>query len=123
MHDRDILRTMAFGIPGLSVTADSLAAIKYAKAHVIRDTTGLAIDYRIESEDTVPQFGNNDDRVDGIAADLVTPFMQMIQQVSDLSWREPHPKRADHHLERGLWQAYREHAGRCAFLHALETQL
>jgi formate C-acetyltransferase len=79
LHDRDILRTMAFGIAGLSVTADSLAAIKYAKVHVIRDKTGLAIDYRIEG-DNVPQFGNNDDRVDLIAADLVTRFMQKIRK-------------------------------------------
>ena len=80
LHDRDILRTMAFGIAGLSVTADSLAAIKYAKVHVIRDKTGLAVDYRIESEGVVPQFGNNDDRVDSIAADLVTRFMQKIRK-------------------------------------------
>ena len=82
LHDRDLLRTMAFGIAGLSVVADSLAAIKYAKVHVIRDATGLAIDYRIEYDATnsVPQFGNNDDRVDSIAADLVTRFMQKIRK-------------------------------------------
>ena len=80
LHDRDILRTMAFGIAGLSVTADSLAAIKYAKVHVIRDNTGLAVDYRIEANGPVPQFGNNDERVDGIAADLVTSFMGMIRK-------------------------------------------
>ena len=79
LHDRDILRTMAFGIAGLSVTADSLAAIKYAKVHVIRDKTGLAVDYRIEG-DNIPQYGNNDDRVDSIAADLVTRFMQKIRK-------------------------------------------
>jgi formate C-acetyltransferase len=79
LHDRDVLRTMAFGIAGLSVVADSLAAIKYAKVHVIRDKTGLAVDYRIEG-DNVPQFGNNDDRVDSIAADLVTRFMQKIRK-------------------------------------------
>jgi formate C-acetyltransferase len=78
LHDRDILRTMAFGIAGLSVVADSLAAIKYAKVHVIRDNTGLAVDYRIEGNP--PQFGNNDDRVDSIAADLVTRFMQKIRK-------------------------------------------
>jgi len=82
LHDRDILRTMAFGIAGLSVVADSLAAIKYAKVHVIRDDTGLAVDYRIEFNGTnsVPQFGNNDDRVDSIASDLVTGFMQKIRK-------------------------------------------
>ena len=81
LHDRDILRTMAFGIAGLSVVADSLAAIKYAKVHVIRDETGLAVDYRIEEPNgPVPQFGNNDDRVDSIAADLVTRFMQKIRK-------------------------------------------
>jgi formate C-acetyltransferase len=82
LHDRDILRTMAFGIAGLSVVADSLSAIKHAKVHVIRDGTGLAVDYRIEYAGTnsVPQFGNNDDRVDDIASDLVTRFMQKIRK-------------------------------------------
>jgi formate C-acetyltransferase len=83
LHDRDILRTMAFGIAGLSVVADSLAAIKYADVHVIRDETGLAVDYRIEGTkgtNVVPQYGNNDDRVDSIAADLVTRFMQKIRK-------------------------------------------
>jgi len=82
LHDRDILRTMAFGIAGLSVVADSLSAIKHAKVHVIRDDTGLAVDYRIEYVGTnaVPQFGNNDDRVDDIASELVTRFMQKIRK-------------------------------------------
>jgi formate C-acetyltransferase len=82
LHDRDVLRTMAFGIAGLSVVADSLSAIKYAKVHVIRDDTGLAVDYRIEYDGTnaVPQYGNNDDRVDSIAAELVTRFMQKIRK-------------------------------------------
>jgi formate C-acetyltransferase len=82
LHNRDILRTMAFGIAGLSVAADSLAAIKYSKVHVIRDKTGLAVDYRIELSGTnaVPQFGNNDERVDSIAADLITRFMQKIRK-------------------------------------------
>src|SRR6478672_2290972 len=81
LHDRDILRTMAFGIAGLSVVADSLAAIKYGKIRVIRDNeTGLAIDYKNESSAPVPQFGNNDDRVDSIAAHLVTQFMQKIRK-------------------------------------------
>src|SRR4051812_50220644 len=77
LHDRDILRTMAFGIAGLSVVADSLAAIKYAKVRVIRDDTGLATDYVIEGPgaNSVPQYGNNDDRVDNIAAGVVPSFM------------------------------------------------
>jgi formate C-acetyltransferase len=80
LHDRDVLRTMAFGIAGLSVVADSLAAIKYGKIRVIRDDSGLAVDYRNEGKAAVPQFGNNDDRVDGIAAGLVTQFMQKIRK-------------------------------------------
>jgi formate C-acetyltransferase len=80
LHDRDILRTMGFGMAGLSVTADSLAAIKYGKVRVIRDATGLAIDYRNESKGSTPQYGNNDDRVDSIAADLVTRFMQKVRK-------------------------------------------
>jgi formate C-acetyltransferase len=82
LHDRDILRTMAFGIAGLSVVADSLAAIKYAKVHVIRDDTSLAVDYRTEftATNALPQYGNNDDRVDDIARDLVSRFMQKIRK-------------------------------------------
>jgi formate C-acetyltransferase len=80
LHDRDMLRTMAFGIAGLSVAADSLAAIKYGKVHVIRDKTSLVVDYRNESTESVPQFGNNDDRVDSIAVDLVMRFMQKIRK-------------------------------------------
>jgi formate C-acetyltransferase len=80
LHDRDILRTMAFGIAGLSVVADSLAAIKYGKVHVIRDNTGLVVDYQNKGKDPVPQFGNNDDRVDSIASDVVTRFMHKIRK-------------------------------------------
>jgi formate C-acetyltransferase len=82
LHDRDILRTMAFGIAGLSVAADSLSAIKFANVRVVRDDTGLATDYVIEGPgaNAVPHYGNNDDRVDSIAADLVTRFMQKIRK-------------------------------------------
>ena len=80
LHDRDILRTMAFGIAGLSVVADSLAAIKYGKIRVTREKTGLAVDYQNEGNATVPQFGNNDDRVDKIASDIVTQFMGKIRK-------------------------------------------
>jgi formate C-acetyltransferase len=80
LHDRDILRTMAFGIAGLSVVADSLAAIKFGKVRVVRDETGLVTDYLSEGNDQLPQFGNNDDRVDSIAAELVTRFMQKLRK-------------------------------------------
>ena len=78
LHDRDILRTMACGIAGLSVAADSLSAIKYAKVHVIRDENGLAVDYSTEGE--FPTYGNNDDRADDIAVWLTTRFMEKIKQ-------------------------------------------
>src|SRR6476659_1832514 len=80
LHDRDILRTMAFGIAGLSVVADSLAAIKYGKIRVARDATGLVVDYQNEGNASTPQFGNNDDRVDQIASELVTRFMEKIRK-------------------------------------------
>ena len=78
LHDKDILRTMACGIAGLSVVADSLSAIKYAKVKVIRDETGLAIDYKVEGE--YPQYGNDDDRVDSIAIDIVKLFMSKLKK-------------------------------------------
>ncbi|OBX11180.1 formate C-acetyltransferase [Gallibacterium genomosp. 3] len=89
LHDRDVYRTMACGIAGLSVAADSLSAIKYAKVKPIRgdikDKDGnvvakdVAIDFEIEGE--YPQFGNNDSRVDEIACDLVERFMKKIQKL------------------------------------------
>ena len=80
LHDRDknVLRTMACGIAGLSVVADSLSAIKYAKVKVIRDETGLAIDYKVEGD--FPKYGNDDDRVDQIAVDLVKTFLNKLQK-------------------------------------------
>lgn len=76
LHDRDITRTMACGIAGLSVVADALSAIKYAKVKVIRDKNGFATDFDIEGD--FPAFGNNDDRVDDIAIWLVEAFMNNI---------------------------------------------
>ncbi len=78
LHDQDVRRFFATGIAGLSCVADSLSAIKYAKVKVIRDEDGVAIDYEIEGD--YPKFGNNDDRVDQIAADLVKTFMNMIKE-------------------------------------------
>ena len=78
LHDREILRTMACGIAGLSVVADSLSAIKYAKVKVIRNEAGLAVDYEIEGD--FPKFGNDDDRVDQIAVDIVKTFMNKLRK-------------------------------------------
>ena len=73
LHDREILRTMACGIAGLSVAADSLAAIKYARVMPLRDESGLVVDYQVDGDS--PHFGNDDDRVDQIAVRLVETFM------------------------------------------------
>lgn len=78
LHDDEILRTSACGIAGLSVVVDSLSAIKYAKVKTIRNETGLVVDYEIEGE--YPMFGNNDDRVDSIAEDLVKNFMNKLKK-------------------------------------------
>ena len=79
LHDRDVYRTMAFGIAGLSVVADSHSAIKYGKVHVIRDDTGLAVDYP-DLEGDFPKYGNADSRVDDMAAELVTRFMAKVRK-------------------------------------------
>ncbi|WP_114570729.1 formate C-acetyltransferase [Exiguobacterium flavidum] len=78
LHDPEILRTMACGIAGLSVVADSLSAIRYAKVTPIRDEDGIAVDFKIEGD--FPKFGNNDDRVDSMAVDLVELFMEKIRK-------------------------------------------
>ncbi|KAA6473621.1 formate C-acetyltransferase [Bacillus swezeyi] len=78
LHDTHILRTMATGIAGLSVVADSLSAIKYAKVKVIRDENGMAVDF--ETEGDFPKYGNNDDRVDSIAVDIVERFMKKLRK-------------------------------------------
>lgn len=78
LHDHDVRRFFATGIAGLSCVADSLSAIKYAKVKVIRDEDGVAVDYEIEGD--YPKYGNNDDRVDQIAVDLVKNFMNMIKE-------------------------------------------
>lgn len=77
-HDRDVKRYFATGIAGLSVVADSLSAIKYAKVKAIRDEEGLAVEYEITGD--FPKYGNNDDRVDSIAVDLVNRFMNKIRK-------------------------------------------
>ena len=78
LHDETILRTMATGIAGLSVVADSLSAIKYAKVKTIRNESGLVVSYQIEGD--FPKYGNDDDRVDEIAVDVLKRFMKKIRK-------------------------------------------
>lgn len=78
LHDNKIVRTMAGGIAGLSVVVDSLSAIKYAKVKPIRDEDGVVIDFQIEGD--YPKYGNNDDRVDSIAVNLVKTFMKKLRK-------------------------------------------
>ena len=78
LHDRDVKRYFATGIAGLSVVADSLSAIKYAKVRPIRDENGIAVDFDIEGD--FPKYGNNDDRVDTLAVDVVHGFMDKIRK-------------------------------------------
>jgi formate C-acetyltransferase len=78
LHDYAPLRTMAFGMAGMSVVADGLSAIKFAKVRVVRDATGLVTDY--ETEGTFPMFGNNDNRVDHLASWVVSTFMSKLRK-------------------------------------------
>ncbi len=79
LHDKKVTRWFATGIAGLSVVADSLSAIKYAKVKVIRDADGVAVDYEVEGD--FPKYGNDDDRVDEIAREVVHTFMQMSKEI------------------------------------------
>ncbi|SHF25630.1 formate C-acetyltransferase [Caldanaerobius fijiensis DSM 17918] len=78
LHDKDVVRTMAYGMAGLSVAVDSLSAIKYAKVKPIRNEQGIAVDFEIEGD--FPKYGNDDDRVDSIAVDLVRRFMRKLRK-------------------------------------------
>lgn len=87
LHDKHVTRWFATGIAGLSVVADSLSAIKYAKVKVIRDENGIATDYEVEGD--FPKYGNNDERVDELAVDLVHTFMEYIKM--NQTYRESIP--------------------------------
>lgn len=89
LHDTDVKHFMAFGIAGLSVAADSLSAIKYAKVTPIRDEDGLAVDFKIEGD--FPKYGNDDDRVDDLAVELVKYFSEELKKT-------PAYKNAEHTL-------------------------
>ena len=112
LHDYAPLRTMAFGIAGMSVVADSLSAIKYAKVRVVRDETGLITDY--QTEGTFPVFGNNDNRVDQLAVWLVTTFMSKLRKHPTYRKAIAHPVDPDDHVERRLRQGDRQHARRAS---------
>ena len=77
LHDQEVKRYFATGIAGLSVVADSLSAIRYAKVRAIRDEDGIVVDYEVEGD--FPKYGNNDDRVDSIATGIVKKFMNYIR--------------------------------------------
>ena len=77
LHDKKVTRWFATGIAGLSVVADSLSAIKYARVKCIRDADGVVVDYEVEGD--FPKYGNDDDRVDGIASELVDTFMSYVK--------------------------------------------
>ena len=110
LHDYAPLRTMAFGMAGLSVVADSLSAIKHAKVTVVRDETGLVTDYVTEGE--FPVFGNNDNRVDHLASLGRQHLHGQAAEVPDLPQRAPHAVDPDDHVERRLRQGDRQHPGR-----------
>ncbi|MBR0427322.1 MAG: formate C-acetyltransferase [Clostridia bacterium] len=78
LHDRDILQTMACGVAGLSVAADSLSAIKYAKVKTIRNEKGVAVDFEVEGR--YPKYGNDDDRVDQIAVHIIEKFIECLRK-------------------------------------------
>ncbi|MHA6533842.1 formate C-acetyltransferase [Paenibacillus sp. BAC0078] len=80
LHDQETMRTMATGIAGLSVVTDSLSAIKYANVRPVRDESGIAVDYIVEGE--YPAYGNNDDRADDIAVDLIKRFFRKLKKHS-----------------------------------------
>jgi formate C-acetyltransferase len=106
LHDRDILRTMAFGIAGLSVVPTASARSSTERSVSPRCDDRLVVDYQNEGNKATPQFGNNDDRVDQIASEHRHQLHGEDTQTPDLSQRDAHPKRAHHHFERGVRQGY-----------------
>jgi formate C-acetyltransferase len=87
LHDHPVHRFMATGVAGLSVAVDSLSAIRYAQVKALRDKTGLVVDYQVDGD--FPTFGNNDDRADAIAVDLIERFMAKVQRQRTYRGAEP----------------------------------
>ena len=109
LHDKKVTRWFATGIAGLSVVADSLSAIKYAKVKPIRDENGIAIDYEIEGD--FPKYGNDDDRVDDIAVRYRAPVYAVYQRKSHLPKRNSNNFYPDHYLQCGIWKGNRFYSG------------
>ena len=107
LHDYVPLRTMAFGMAGMSVVADSLSAIRYAQVRAIRDETGLVTDYAIDGE--FPVFGNNDNRVDQLANMGRRYVHKQVEKVSYVPQCASHAVNPDHYLERGVRQGHRQY--------------
>jgi formate C-acetyltransferase len=80
LHDKDVVRTMACGIAGLSIVADSFSAMKHSRVKVIRNEQGLAVDYKVEGD--FPKYGNDDDRVDDIAIKIIKMFLSKLKKQS-----------------------------------------
>ena len=112
LHDHPVHRYMACGVAGLSVAVDSLSAVKYARVKVIRDETGLAVDYVIEGD--YPAYGNNDDRADALAVELVETFMAKVRRHPTYRDAEHTQFGADDHFKRRVRQAHRQHPRRPA---------
>ena len=110
LHDKKVTRWFATGIAGLSVVADSLSAIKYAQVKCIRDADGIVVDYEVEGD--FPKYGNDDDRVDGIASEHGGYLYELCEGQPHLPRRHPHHFDPDHHLQRGVRQKHGLHAGR-----------
>ena len=120
LHDHPVRRFMACGVAGLSVTADSLSAMKYATVKVLRDDKGLAVDYVVVGE--FPAYGNNDDRADSIARRAGTLVHGKDRKACDIPRRRAHAVGADHHVERRVRPAHRQHARRPARRRALRAR-
>ena len=101
-HDSKVERLVAYGVAGLSVLADSLSAIKYATVTPIRDDRGIITDFTIEGD--FPCYGNDDDRVDDIAVDVLKRFSDTISKVPTYRQCQTDGFGPDHHLKRGVWQ-------------------
>ena len=110
LMDDKIKRTTACGIAGLSVVADSLAAIKYAKVKPVRNENGIAVDFEIEGE--FPKYGNNDDRVDDLAGDGHHHVHEQAAPAPHLPAQSAHPVHPDHHLQCGVRKEHRHDPGR-----------